>query len=565
VTTSEKVALNADVVGYSRLMADDFDSTKATMDDYHRLVEAQISNSGGTLVNFVGDNFMAVFDKATDAMRTAIAISNDIEARNVDLPKARRAMFRMGLDQGSVSTDGDQWFGETLNVAARIQAMAPEGGVSISGRVYRALDEPELRFRSVGRQDLKNIPGKVEVFEFADLPGGPVGGSQRTKLADPVLAVLPIHVEMVDDRVKASAQIIRDDLIFRLSSIHSLRVVDARDHVASVDQSSSNYTLESGVHQVGGTVRVYARLIDISTFNIVSAQRWSTTVDELLALSDEIADAVARTLEVELVIGEPARLYADIGDPEAIQKVYTGWYHLTSGIPSGWAKAVALFAEVEYQHPDQPYGPSLGAFAVWIGATEGLIDDPERGFDKALELANLGIERGDPSGLSQMVKAAVFMNRGMPDEALDLVEHLEIQRPTCDTTFALAGSVRRYLGDWEESVDLLNTAIRLTPVTKPWYPTVQACSYFLGGRLDLASEMAEAVIEYQPNNLEALLVLAATQAELGLVRRAQATGELIRDRYPSVDIGQWMATRPFQDHAAVERWKADLRTAGILT
>ena len=152
-----KTALNADVVGYSRLMADDFEATKRVMDDYERLVSSHVTDNQGLLVNFVGDNFMALFDDPAAAMKAAISISAEIESRNSGLASIRQVRFRMGLDLGPASQSGNQWFGDALNIAARIQAIASEGGVSVSGEVYRGLDEPELRFTSRGRKQLKNI------------------------------------------------------------------------------------------------------------------------------------------------------------------------------------------------------------------------------------------------------------------------------------------------------------------------------------------------------------------------------------------------------------------------
>ncbi len=169
--TRHLVAVNADIVGFSRLMADDAAGTEETVEDFRSLVEAQVEAASGTLVNFVGDNFMAVFDDATDAIGAAIAISAEVEARNAELPRHRWVRFRMGIDQGEVTSTADRYFGDALNIAARIQEKAPPGGVSVSGRVFEALDEPALRFRPVGRLALKNIPEPVDIFEFADLPG----------------------------------------------------------------------------------------------------------------------------------------------------------------------------------------------------------------------------------------------------------------------------------------------------------------------------------------------------------------------------------------------------------
>ncbi|HET7847055.1 MAG TPA: adenylate/guanylate cyclase domain-containing protein, partial [Acidimicrobiia bacterium] len=160
----EMVALNADIVGYSRLLADDFEATTTAVEETRHLVDEKIGQFGGTLVNFVGDNFMAVFADAKDAVAVAIAIASQLESANADLPESRQLRFRMGLDQGEVAISDEDYFGDALNVAARIQEIAPAGGISVSARVYQALDEPSLRFKSLGMRAMKNIPEEVEVY-----------------------------------------------------------------------------------------------------------------------------------------------------------------------------------------------------------------------------------------------------------------------------------------------------------------------------------------------------------------------------------------------------------------
>lgn len=563
----EVVALNADVVGYSRLLADDFDNTTAVMGELRQVVDEKVSESDGTLVNFVGDNFMAVFDDSKDAMQSAIAIAGAIEARNADVPDGRQVRFRMGLDQGSVTSTGDQYFGDALNIAARIQAIAPPGGVSISGRVYRSLDEPALRFQSIGRKKLKNIPEEIEVFQFVDLPtdGHDLVHTPGLSLAAPTVAVLPIHFDSVEPGLRPVVNIIRDDLIHRLSQVPRLRVVNASSETdTGTSQYAVRYMLETGVHQVGDQARVYAKLMDVTTMNVVTTNRWTSSTSDLLALSDEVAEAVARAVEIELIIGEPAGLYSELEDPAAIQNIYTGWYHLTSGNPDGWSKAVEYFDRVAASNPDMSYGHVLSAFAYWMGASEEKSDRRDALLAPALEHAQVGLDLGDPTGLAQMVIAGALMFQGHHQEALERMDNLVIKRPTCDVTYAVEGSLRRYMGDWEKSVDLLGKAMSLTAVSNPWYPTVQACSLYLGGRVEQAAATAEAVIEHQPSNLEALLVLTAAQVEMGLERRARATADLIRERFPSVDIDSWLEKSPYQKQEMVERWKGNLASAGVI-
>jgi hypothetical protein len=120
------------------------------------------------------------------------------------------------------------------------------------------------------------------------------------------------------------------------------------------------------------------------------------------------------------------------------------------------------------------------------------------------------------------------------------------------------------MGQWEKAIELLDTAMRLTGINKPWYPTVKACALFVGGRIEQAAIVAEMVLDYQPNNLEALLVLIASQVEMGLIRRAKATTEVIRERFPSVDMGVWLDKSPYKIQGLVERWKKDLALAGAI-
>jgi adenylate cyclase len=564
--SAEMVALNADIVGYSRLMADDFEGTTAAVEETRRIVEEKIDQHGGKLVNFVGDNFMAVFTEAKDAVAAAIAITTQLESRNADIAESRQVRFRIGIDQGEVAVSDQDHFGDALNVAARIQGIAPAGGFSISGAVYRALDEPSLRFKSLGKKAMKNIPEEVEVYQFADLPGDGSGrgGSRSLSLEAPTLAVLPIHVEMVDESVQRNAGIIRADLIHRLSRVPQLRVVEASGEPGGSDSEAARYIIESGIHQGGDKVRVYANLIDMTTMNVVKSHRWVATVDEMFDLSERIADEVAQSIEVELIIGAPAGLYAELNDPAAIEDIYLGWFHMTTGTAEGLSRAIELFGRVAESHPEQPYGTVLSAFANWMAATSGWARDPDETLTRAMEQAQVGIDLGDLTGMATTVKAAVLMSQGRGAEALEAIQSAEIVRPTCDVTYGLAGSVRRYLGQWDQAVDLVDTAMRLTAVNKPWYPTVKACSLFIGRRVEQAASVAELVLEFQPNNLEALLVLAAAQEEMGLHRRAQATARLIEERFPAVDVERWLDRNPYQDRAVVDRWKEDLVAAGVM-
>lgn len=560
------VALNADIVGYSRLLADDHASTSQALDRYQMLVRERVTDSGGKLVNFVGDNFMAVFEDSMAALKAAISISKAVEEANKNLPATRWVRFRMGIDKGEVTVSHDQFFGDALNIAARIQALARPGGVSVSRAVYQALDEPALRFRSVGTRHLKNIPEPVEIFEFAELPTDAQRDydGRALSLEPPTVAVLPIHASGLTPELAGAATIIRSDLVHKLTGIPNLTLVDASEDLEAAPSARPQYILESGVHMVSDRMRVYVQLMEVATMNVIASHKWNVAPEDIFDLSETISQEVAFSIEVELIVGEPARDYAELEDAEGIQKIYQGWYHLTSMTPEGMTRALELFREVGDEHPEHPFGYALAALTLWMGGSEGVFPHPKKVFDEARRLATLATELGDRTELAHIVLAALMMEHGDAANALDVVESVEMNRPTCDVTFALAGSVRRYMGQWEQSVDLLDRAMRLTGVNKPWYPTVKACSLYIGKRNEAAASIAESVLEYQPRNLEALLVLAAAQVELGLERRARATAAIIKDRFPAVDVAAWLEARPYQDHDLVAGWRESLAKAGLV-
>jgi adenylate cyclase len=561
------VALNADVVNYSRLVADDAQHAVVAMSGAHSIVGDEIAAAGGSLLNFVGDNFMAVFDRPEQAVRAAIAITNALAERSSSVPEHLRLQFRMGIDMGPVHIgDDDAYLGDALNIAARIQSISRPGGFSISGEVFRELDEPGFRFRSTGKQRLKNIPEQRDVYDFADLPAAgdtSENPARSLELETPRVAVLPMHISGAEDDLEAVGMFLLKEVISGLIDLHNLDVTDVTNtdgHPDAADPAPSNvrYMLLSGLMQVGSRLRAWAQVREVATQSVLWVEKWEWEKDSLFDVSDEFTSDIVHAFEIELIIGEPARFYQELGSPEAIAKVYEGWYNLTAGTRNGWNRANGLFSELRADAPDSAVGPVLFAFTQWMGARDGLIDDQAEALKRARTNAELGVELGDSTGLSSMILAALDLESGDARAALEGIADAKILRPTCDLTWAMEASIRRYLGQWEKAVVLIEQAMGLSPVNKPWYPTVLASSYYVGEKYEQAAAVAEEVIEHQPRNIEALLVLAASQRHLGLERRARATRALITERFPDTDTAQWLASSPYQDDRFVDRWQREI-------
>jgi adenylate cyclase len=562
----QAVVLNADIASYSRLMADDEAATVAAVRVYQLLVEEAVGAAGGSMVNFVGDSFTAVFGEAAAAMRAAIAISRAVRHRNQQRSKTQRMYFRMGLDGGEVLVaDDGRYFGDPLNIAARIQAIAETGGINVTEAVYQQLDEPALRLISLGRRRLKNIPELVRVYRLA---GVAVSDGHDWPARGPAsIAALPI-LSADDTATRDIAAALRLDLTSALARNPGLRVINVPAGEPGGDQglgadAGAAYILATGVVRSGARLRAYVDLYETTTLNRVWTQRWEGTTDDVFALQDAVSSDTLAALEIELVIGEPARIYRAALDDRALEHVYRGWFHMAVGTRVASRRAIEHFTAVMRSHPHSPIGPALAAFALWWAMSHDLSDDPVRDRAQAEAWAGQGIALDDDTGLSHMIVAALQLHVGGDlDAALSAARVALQRRPTCDVTFVVEASVQRYLGAWEAAVEACHRALEIVAMPQPWHGTVLASAYYVGERYHEAVEVAEGVVQADPNNLEALLVLAAAQQGLRLSRRARATVGTIIDRFPNARRGS-LASHPYRDPKILQRWNAHLAAAGL--
>jgi adenylate cyclase len=435
------VVLHADVADYSRLMADDATTTVATMRRYRALVNEAVDEAGGTLVNFVGDSFLALFDDARAGMRAAIRICGAVREHNGDIPRHRRARFRLGLDVGEVvMADDGRFFGDALNIAARIQATADAGGINVSQAIYLDLDEPELRLAALGPRRLKNIPEPVHVYRWSSADGpaeeqAPAVGRAQ----EPTVVVLPPHAD--DAEARAVGNAVRAAMINALGVLPGVLVVDADAGVepAEARDADGSYFIETSVVRSGTRVRVFVMLAELEMVRRLWGGMWEGTTDDIFTLQDALTAELTRAMEIELIVGQPALIYRSALDAEQRLAVYRGWYHLREGTPQDWYRAIQLFESVLEADPESVNGHSLLAFARWWGAVEGLSPDPARDLERAGVHAQKGIEYDDPTGLSQLVAAALALYAGGDLEAaLVDAETSLARRPTCDVSLCSA-------------------------------------------------------------------------------------------------------------------------------
>jgi adenylate cyclase len=188
--------LSADIAGYSRLMAYDQEATVRTLTAYREQIEALVREHRGRVADFSGDNFLAEFPTAIGAVECAIEIQRVLRARNADIPEERKMQFRIGAHMGDVAVDGDRLYGDGVNIAARLEALAEPGGICISATVHEQVrNKASVAYDDLGDQTVKNIPDQVHVYRI-DLEGRP-GETQAAAGASPLLRRLAMSAAAI--------------------------------------------------------------------------------------------------------------------------------------------------------------------------------------------------------------------------------------------------------------------------------------------------------------------------------------------------------------------------------
>src|SRR6266446_2084553 len=312
--------LAADVVGYSRLMGANETGTlgalKALQTDF---IDGKIAEHQGRTVKLTGDGMLVEFPSVVNAVACAADVQRGMRDRNAGVPQERRIEFRIGVNLGDVIVEGEDIFGDGVNVAARLESIAKPGGITISGSVRDHVgNRLDLAFEDMGEQTLKNIERPVRVYSVA-LTGpaardpedvAPAPQEQLDK-ERPSIAVLPFNNMSGDPEQEYFSDGITEDIITDLSKVSTLSVIARNsafafkgknvDVLQVVRQLKVSHVLEGSVRKAGGRVRITAQLIDGAHNDHVWAERYDRDLNDIFALQDEISEAIVKALKLKLL------------------------------------------------------------------------------------------------------------------------------------------------------------------------------------------------------------------------------------------------------------------------
>ena len=576
--------LAADVAGYSRLMGADEEGTLAALKTLRREVaDPKIKEHRGRIVNTTGDGLLTEFASVVDAVRCAVEVQREMAARNAGVQAERRIDFRIGINLGDIILDDNDIFGDGVNVAARLEALAEPGGICVSRMVRdQVRDKLAISFEDMGEQQVKNIARPVRAYravlaERADRPSILSDTVPPRALPDrPSIAVLPFNNVSGDPEQEYFVDGITEDIITALSKWRWFLVIARNSTFAykgkPVDLKEVGrdlgvrYVLEGSMRRAGQRVRISSQLIDIATGTHLWAERYDRDLTDIFAVQDDITSRVVAAIEPALSRAENQRVIAK--RPEhmgAWDYCQRGFWHVHKGTRTDGATAYGMFKQALTLDPnlaDAHLGLARALIVQWdFGSVEDFAPLVRQARESALQAVVLDSENpqaqyvlAQTSHWAGDVRAAIaHANRAIELNGNFAVGHFYL------------GIGLSLDGRHEEALEAIETGWRLSPRdprASTWLANKARVFYHLR-RYEEAIETALSARRIRPHAY-GFLVLVASYAQLGRdeeVKRALADVEALPAG--SDKTTRWYLDR-YSDPVAREHMADGLRKAGLL-
>ena len=587
--------LAADVVGYSRLMAGDEAGTHARLKALRKeFLEPTTAEHHGRVVKLMGDGALVEFASVVDAVQCAVEIQRGVVERNAGVSEDQRIQFRIGVNLGDVIIEGDDIYGDGVNIAARLEGLAEPGGIVISGTVFdHAKNKAQAGFRFLGRQPVKNIPEPVRAYQVLLDPAavGTVVGEESGKpsrsrwiaiaaallliaagagtvgwlrpwerahepgttlpLPDkPSIAVLPFNNLSDDAGDEYFADGLTDDLITDLSKISGLFVI-ARNSVFTYKREAVDipevarelgvrYVLEGSVRRAGKQVRINAQLIDGTTGGHVWAERYDRDYADIFAVQDQVIAEIVRALSVQLSESEQTQVTRL---PTRSLEAYDYYLRAEQELHSpagdiGLLRALDLYQKaisLDDGFAEAYAGYARAAAYLWTYSYDVVLAGTvarQRLYESAGRALALNPEL--PRALA--VLAEVQSTDGEHDAAIRSARRAVEVGPSDAEAYAALATVLVYAGLHAEAVEAAEAALRLNPKPPASILLTVGLALFLDEQYDRAIEALKQARDLAPKLNEPVDLLAMAYAQAGRLEQAKQEVEVLLQRIPSMNL-----------------------------
>ena len=574
-----------DIAGYSRLMGVDEEGTLRQLKAHRKeLIDPKVTEHRGRIVKTTGDGMLVEFVSVVDAVRCAVDIQRGMIERNASVPADKRIEFRIGINVGDIIIDGDDIFGDGVNVAARLQTLADPGGIMVSSVVHdQVRDKLSFGFDDMGEQSVKNIARPIGVHRVSLAETAPLATAQSPTTASksepassnrPSIAVLPFANMSGDPEQEYFADGISEDIITGLSKLRWFFVIARNSSFAykgkAVDVKRAarelgvRYVLEGSVRKGGNRVRITTQLIDAATGNHIWADRYDGDLTDVFALQDEITKKVVAAIEPKLLEAEGIRSQnrspEDLGAWDMVIHANSLFWRLTK--TEGEA-AIAILKKAVERYPDYAPAHSMLAFAMLTSRLLGwTLVAPQVKEAATLAARAAELDDSDPWAHLALGYAAHTMRR--TDDATREYQRAIDLNPNFASAHGYLGYTLAMAGRPDEAIPYLEQAIRMSPhdPQNAIFNNGLSVAHFLANRYSEAISFARKAIQQRDGVTAAHRIYVASLAQAGQMEEARLALQYLRELMPNISIA-WCEQHVPYAPGPMAKFLEGMREAGL--
>jgi len=544
ITRKLRAILSADVKGYSLLMADDEIHTIETLKKYRSLMSGLIQQHSGSVVDNPGDNLLAEFSSAVDAVECAVEVQKKLQKENAKFVEDMRLQFRIGVNIGDVVHDGDRIYGEGVNIAARIESLADAGGVCISLNTYDHIkNKLELDTEYLGEHEVKNIKEPVRVYKVLMGSGvlKPLVEEQLELPDKPSIAVLPFDNMSGDPSQEYFSDGLTEQIISGLCKVSNLFVIARNSSFAYKGKSISvkqiatelgvRYILEGSVQRAGDRVRITAQLIDATTDYHMWSESYDRDLEDIFALQDEITMKLISVMEINLVFGEQARLWAGVysSSIEAYAKIFQSLEYQNRFSKQDVRQSIKLAEEAVSLDDSCSFAYVALGTSHWLELITGWSSSVAESFAQTERCSRKALELTDSSDWAHMLAACIHMVKHEFDDAIKEGETALRLNPNGADAHAVMAFIYSFYGLPNRAIELFEIAFRLNPIPPSWYYHNLAFAHFMVEDYSKTIDDCRKCLMLAPDSIFSHLLSAASYAELGeTIKANESVKEILR-------------------------------------
>jgi adenylate cyclase len=594
--------LAADVAGYSRLMGADEEGTHERLKALRReLVDPKIAEHKGRIVKTTGDGMLVEFASVVDAVRFAVAVQQAMPERNAGIGADSRIELRIGINLGDVIVEGDDLYGDGVNIAARIEALADPGGVFVSNTVHDHVgDRLSFAFEDLGERQVKNIARPLRVYRVrttlthpaASAPGSPLSrtageGAERRRreageggpalpLPDkPSIAVLPFANMSGDLEQEYFADGMVEEIITALSRIRWLFVIARNSSFTYKGQAIDvkqvgrelgvRYVLEGSVRRGGNRVRITAQLIDATSGAHLWADRFDGSLEDVFDLQDQVAISVAGVIEPTLRQAEIERARRKRPDSLDAYDLYLRALPFAyTSMPEDADKALGFLEQAIELEPDFPVAHAIIAWCQEQRYLRGGLNEDAKA--TALRHARLAIGTGGDDATALAVAGLVigFLEPCEYESALDAFNRSLALSNSSALALGLSALTRAWHGESAIAIEQAELALRLSPfdpLTNQRHMAI-AIAQFVAGRFEESAVAANRSVQANPRFSPPYWMRAAALANLGRIDEAKTVAQRLLEVQPQFTIAS-ITSAPFANPEILAALGHALRRVGL--